>query len=83
MEMRKRQITLVLILVVVEDVLVPNISSFYFDKTSRLNPCCSGRCSSTACNFLMKYHADAVLILVVVEDVLVPKLGGSLMQPQT
>ena len=37
----------VLILVVVEDVLVLKVSSKVMYKTTGLNPCCGGRCSST------------------------------------
>ena len=37
----------VLILVVVDDGLVPSGSSMRKDKVERLNPCCSGRWSST------------------------------------
>ena len=62
----------VLILVVVEDVLVPVSLPDSVELTTRLNPCCGGRCSSTR-----KSCDDSgqlcVLILVVVEDVLVHK----------
>ena len=37
----------VLILVVVEDVLVPVSLPDSVELTTRLNPCCGGRCSST------------------------------------
>ena len=39
---------LVLILVVVEDVLVLNHSAMSASQLEGLNPCCSGRCSSTS-----------------------------------
>ena len=60
----------VLILVVVEDVLVhkKNIGS---KGTKSLNPCCSGRCSSTSPTMFLTMGDRIVLILVVVEDVLV------------
>ena len=38
----------VLILVVVEDVLVQMVMSSLMKLTVSLNPCCSGRCSSTS-----------------------------------
>ena len=61
----------VLILVVVEDVLVHIRLAFGENVQLSLNPCCSGRCSST--NGDIRHSAmSAVLILVVVEDVLVP-----------
>ena len=41
-------------------------------KDGCLNPCCGGRCSSTARIITNKVKAK-VLILVVVEDVLVPE----------
>ena len=37
----------VLILVVVEDVLVHDVVKLYDNTLHSLNPCCSGRCSST------------------------------------
>ena len=38
---------LVLILVVMEDVLVPSNWYISLELEDRLNPCCDGRCSST------------------------------------
>ena len=56
-----------------EDVLVPKEVARYHELVSSLNPCCSGRCSSTLLGLEKMMKADLVLILVVVEDVLVLK----------
>ena len=65
------QISVVLILVVVDDGLVPIFATALCLRVKCLNPCCSGRWSRTA---TMPYKAGAnrvVLILVVVDDGLV------------
>ena len=67
---------MVLILVVVEDVLVPEHRSRLRAIHSRLNPCCGGRCSSTALELVNYIENTQVLILVVVEDVLVPQFSS-------
>ena len=41
----------VLILVVVEDVLVPRKHVLVLSTTQCLNPCCGGRCSSTRVSY--------------------------------
>ena len=61
----------VLILVVVEDVLVPSKMMMKLLKIQCLNPCCGGRCSSTLTKVTLAVCGRKVLILVVVEDVLV------------
>ena len=61
----------VLILVVVEDVLVLGRNGDIRHSAMCLNPCCSGRCSSTEHTYNDCRISDLVLILVVVEDVLV------------
>ena len=61
----------VLILVVVEDGLVPGINSQLDNKDRRLNPCCSGRWSRTDATNQSTNIRLMVLILVVVEDGLV------------
>ena len=55
----------------VEDVLVPVKETRNFAAEESLNPCCGGRCSSTALLLQVKSIVSQVLILVVVEDVLV------------
>ena len=41
-------VTGVLILVVMEDALVPQNKNIFHKKTRSLNPCCNGRCTRTA-----------------------------------
>ena len=55
----------------VEDVLVLNFNYPTSDFLVCLNPCCGGRCSSTASAVVVASQYGNVLILVVVEDVLV------------
>ena len=59
----------VLILVVMEDGLVQQISNIHY-KFIRLNPCCNGRWSRTKMTVIERINAN-VLILVVMEDGLV------------
>ena len=56
-----------------EDVLVLETICWECDLWG-LNPCCSGRCSSTRQRQSYSSNNAKVLILVVVEDVLVPSI---------
>ena len=61
----------VLILVVVDDGLVPHKDLLMCVLSQSLNPYCSGRWSRTEAKKIKKEHKLAVLILIVVEDGLV------------
>ena len=54
-----------------EDALVPRIKFLLQPSTTRLNPCCNGRCTRTSLNIKTIINHDSVLILVVMEDALV------------
>ena len=54
-----------------EDVLVHAVDWMIRNNIQCLNPCCSGRCSSTRLHQPWWATGKSVLILVVVEDVLV------------
>ena len=62
---------LVLILVVMEDGLVPLHNTSKVSTQQSLNPCCDGRWSRTCCLVLQSHLLESVLILVVMEDGLV------------
>ena len=62
----------VLILVVMEDGLVPLHNTSKVSTQQSLNPCCDGRWSRTCCLVLQSHLLESVLILVVMEDGLVP-----------
>ena len=70
----RSKIKIVLILVVVEDGLVPLQFSSKVLFTPSLNPCCSGRWSRTGKEYF-KERSKSVVILVVVEDGLVLHVG--------
>ena len=70
------EVSFVLILVVVEDGLVPDFSRSQWRHPSRLNPCCSGRWSRTILKIKIMATLTVVLILVVVEDGLVRTAAG-------
>ena len=54
-----------------EDALALSSIFFYSSIVSnRLNPCCNGRCTRTAQNFIYNLNKTRVLILVVMEDAL-------------
>ena len=61
----------VLILIVVEDGLVPTVHKFAVKTEAGLNPYCSGRWSRTFLVKQLKIGIMQVLILIVVEDGLV------------
>ena len=62
---------MVLILVVVDDGLVHARGLSYSKLLASLNPCCSGRWSSTLLSVFQNVKQTRVLILVVVDDGLV------------
>ena len=61
----------VLILVVLDDALVPNGGENMRLRNSSLNPCCAGRCSSTVLKMARLSSTRLVSILVVLDDALV------------
>ena len=65
----------VLILVVVEDGLVPDDQKEGEEDLDGLNPCCSGRWSRTHLLMFLRSGIVSVLILVVVEDGLVHNMS--------
>ena len=75
---RKKALVDVLILVVVDDGLVPSGLKAIDSEIGRLNPCCSGRWSSTEFITGCCIQLSAVLILVVVDDGLVQLLKSLL-----
>ena len=64
----------VLILIVMEDGLVPSEENYLGAMSQCLNPCCSGRWSRTINDYEYPYNHINVLILVVVEDDLVQSI---------
>ena len=72
MELTTRQMTreAVLILVVVDNGLVPILSASVRVNAESLNPCCSGQWSRTV-ECAGFHHSSKVLILVVVDNGLV------------
>ena len=63
---------LVLILVLMEDALVPESSSSIQNaRATSLNPCFNGRCTRTSDVNGQKVEKSVVLILVLMEDALV------------
>ena len=65
------KLIIVLILVVVDNGLVPSGDRFATSIVSSLNPCCSGQWSRTIYLLIFKIRRTYVLILVVVDNGLV------------
>ena len=62
----------VLILIIVDNGLIPKIRQNMSELSCCINPCCSGQWSRTHSSQYDDWTACTVLILIVVEDGLVP-----------